>query len=1276
MEVGTTKYLISLDNGSYGDSFLDMKIEDIKESYIIYGYIETYGEDESPIDRWENPGRSGKSDDTIDDVKVGSIHSPDGSDRTYEVYRGMTVREAVLDRAYQDISASTQLKRTPVFCFPISESRFNKDVCPEKDFRDFLKYKCTKYHAEGENVKGLSKKNTKMFYNWYVYKVKRSDNYQMHKAQKLLVKKMKRAFDILHYSKFLVGAKPRFGKNHAILQVAKEMGFTNILFVSYLPTVFDSLENDVTNHVAFDGWEYINYRDKQYRGVNPFNGTTPRVVSVSAQLLNYADDEDKLKEEFSIEEMNDFRESLKTISSSGVDMLVIDEAHFGGHTLNIENIINTVNAKAVVYVTGTDSNFNEDTRFNSENVFEYSYIDECYDDDARAKKMPKIRIYTYEVDKGIVAVAKKLFKTAEFPTFRKLFEVDNRGKFRNEELVRIFFEAVFGKRALTIENGREVLALNKVSPFVNEELKDRVNHSLVILPSVKAVKAAIKLLKSMEITDFDFIDAAGADGIGKCCEVKNRIQTAKSKHMKTMTFVCRRFREGVTVSDWSAAFLFDDGKSFNEYIQTMFRVQSYNENKPYCYIFDYNPERCLKMRYEHIHYNREKGYTEEQMKTVLYECMPIIYHNQEGRLIENVEFQNKMMEAIHRTFKEGYENFNSSINEWKWNLSNTDSFRTIFKNVVTSSSGNSNYIEGQTNGLKGGKIREKIRKIVIESENGNKKVVQREVEELINLCIETMKHIPEFLLVCGKKYNNILDALTEENSEVFNLITKVDIEDFRLLLDEGFINVDELNYSIHKFNIDKEEYDYANSLTNNVEDMEGVKSIIDNFTKKWIYETGVERDVPFSILSKLDIKNLDGDNFKVCDTYCKKAHTLKYAKMELIKSGMTPQEASQHLYAFCPNKVAYLYAKNDVEIPEDNIFIRNERNNKTYVKWVEEITKAKSMKFDAIIQNPPYSGSLHLDFLEKGFDLLSEKGKMVIIEPATWLINVRKNGKARRYDEIKKRIEGHVENVVVENLNKDFGTENQVPFATTTIDMSKTFNTIKFVCCGEEREVKSIYDCNLIGNYATIWSILGKCQKFGDVMESHYASNKDKKVAPQGVVFNTFVEGLFPHIGWHAKSGHNIIGNDAKFVNTKKGEFFEPFVRSLSDTYVGHVRENGKLNKDNFKAAVYGNEKEIENWCFNAKSLSIFRFLTITLIIDQNDNGIKSFTPWLVDRQYTDEEINKLFGFTKEEIALIDRTIKKFERNSPWFKRYMCGPDSVSEVEVNNFIKSLDNTNA
>ena len=76
------------------------------------------------------------------------------------------------------------------------------------------------------------------------------------------------------------------------------------------------------------------------------------------------------------------------------------------------------------------------------------------------------------------------------------------------------------------------------------------------------------------------------------------------------------------------------------------------------------------------------------------------------------------------------------------------------------------------------------------------------------------------------------------------------------------------------------------------------------------------------------------------------------------------------------------------------------------------------------------------------------------------------------------------------------------------------------------------------------------------------------------------------------------------------------------------------------------------------------------LTIDQHNNS-KPFLPWLVDKHYTDDDINKMFGFTEEEVALIDKTLKKYERHSPWFRRYMCGKDSVSSEEVQKFIDNL-----
>lgn len=335
-----------------------------------------------------------------------------------------------------------------------------------------------------------------------------------------------------------------------------------------------------------------------------------------------------------------------------------------------------------------------------------------------------------------------------------------------------------------------------------------------------------------------------------------------------------------------------------------------------------------------------------------------------------------------------------------------------------------------------------------------------------------------------------------------------------------------------------------------------------------------------------------------------------------------------------------------------------------------------NMKFDYIIQNPPYNGSMHLDFFQYGLDKLNEGGRMVIIEPATWLINVRKNGKAKTYDAIKERINGHIESVVIENLNKEFGTMMFVPFAITTIDMSKTFDTIDYTCCGETRKVKSVYDCNLVGEYNTIWSILEKVQSFGNMMKTHIWDGVETNH-----YFIAFMDICYNAIGVNASSGSDT-NSMVRFTTSINGDFLNPlFYIAFHNAYEisdiphkayqrGHGAFERKAFSDKNATQLYGTQTELENWKHFIFNNKLPLFLNIVLTIDQHNNS-KEFLPWLVDKQYTDDEINKLFGFTDEEIKLIDTTIKKYERNSPWFKRYMCGKDAVTDEEVNNFIAEI-----
>ena len=229
--------------------------------------------------------------------------------------------------------------------------------------------------------------------------------------------------------------------------------------------------------------------------------------------------------------------------------------------------------------------------------------------------------------------------------------------------------------------------------------------------------------------------------------------------------------------------------------------------------------------------------------------------------------------------------------------------------------------------------------------------------------------------------------------------------------------------------------------------------------------------------------------------------------------------------------------------------------------------------------------------------------------------------------------------------------------------MSKTFETIDFTCCGEKKQVASIYDCNLVGDYDLMWSILNKCKAFGNMMNNHVTKKKEN--------------GYF----WYAKYAEVTIAGCGIAVGKKAtpyeanmfwtGNISNAYISTLYHFFKNDIQnepvcacDSGKHLTDKIADNVYGTKEELENWKYFVFNNKLPLFINICLTIDQHNNS-KDFVPWLVDRRYTDDEINQLFNFTEEEIKLIDSTLKKFERNSPWFRRYMCGRN-CDEIQNNS----------
>ena len=289
-------------------------------------------------------------------------------------------------------------------------------------------------------------------------------------------------------------------------------------------------------------------------------------------------------------------------------------------------------------------------------------------------------------------------------------------------------------------------------------------------------------------------------------------------------------------------------------------------------------------------------------------------------------------------------------------------------------------------------------------------------------------------------------------------------------------------------------------------------------------------------------------------------------------------------------------------------------------------------KFDVVLMNPPYDRDLHLQFTEKGFEMAEN---MVVVEPATWLINLRDNGKAKKYKALKDKLEGNVIDIEIQNLNAEFETGLYVPFSILTTGKNNA-GKIKYTCGKYTEKVNSIYDCNKFGNYKTIKSILEKCKKYGDMMKDHVTT---KDIA--GDIFYVRFMSIITANGYNSA----VDKVETKF-GTYYGTFTTPCVHKSDNKLYTSVP---KTKAGNPASCVYGTKEELENWKYYVYNNKLPIVINILMTIDQHNNST-NFVPWLVDKKYTDEQISKLLGFTKEEDNLIDLLIKRFEYHSDFYK--------------------------
>ncbi|MBP5707288.1 MAG: Eco57I restriction-modification methylase domain-containing protein, partial [Spirochaetales bacterium] len=200
-------------------------------------------------------------------------------------------------------------------------------------------------------------------------------------------------------------------------------------------------------------------------------------------------------------------------------------------------------------------------------------------------------------------------------------------------------------------------------PYSTEEYRDNFRHSLWIIPGVREARALSKMLQSHPVfSQFHIANVAGdGDEEEESKEALKKVENAIGSHPEetySITLSCGRLTTGVSVKPWTACLML--AGSYNtaasSYMQTIFRVQTPaiigGKQKEECFVFDFAPDRTLKVIAETAKISRKAGETSQNDRAIIGEFLnfcPIIGFD--GSRMQNYDTE-KMLGALKRAYVE------------------------------------------------------------------------------------------------------------------------------------------------------------------------------------------------------------------------------------------------------------------------------------------------------------------------------------------------------------------------------------------------------------------------------------------------------------------------------------------------------------------------------------------------------------------------------------------------------------------------------------------------
>lgn len=456
-------------------------------------------------------------------------------------------------------------------------------------------------------------------------------------SQEEAIEKTVKRFSSKSNRRFLWNAKMRFGKTLAAYEVVKRLGYSRTLIYTHRPVVLKGWKEDF--HKIF------NEKDTPWIFGNKRNQVNRSGIELK-DLINAQESEGKKFVYFA--SLQDLRGSKRVggsfdkndeVFQTDWDLVIVDEAHEGTQTEHGSEVLAQIcrkdNQTKLLQLSGTP--FNLITDYSTEDMYTWDYTMEQMakamwykehgGDHNPYAELPEMRIYTFDIAKQFsnFVDAEKAFNFREFfRVWSGEIERDGRpvpgdsavGRFVHEKDVRNFLSLI----TRSDENSNY--------PFAKDKWRNYFRHTLWMVPGVAAAKALSALLSEHPVFSiFNIANVAGdGDEEEESKEALKKVEEAIGKNPEdsySITLSCGRLTTGVSVKPWTAVMMLSGSYSTAaaQYLQTIFRVQTPAEIngmvKEKCYVFDFAPDRALKMMADAVSLSSKAGRSEERAKKAM-----------------------------------------------------------------------------------------------------------------------------------------------------------------------------------------------------------------------------------------------------------------------------------------------------------------------------------------------------------------------------------------------------------------------------------------------------------------------------------------------------------------------------------------------------------------------------------------------------------------------------------------------------------------------------------